>query len=100
MRCRATISTTIPTWTTSSKKSARPRSRCPSPSRSLPERPGLEHALCLQLVDRLRVDAGAEVLPAVIGRDEHHVAPVKLGRDARGDRRDRPARDAEEEALL
>src|SRR4051812_21111095 len=84
--------------TTSSRKSARQPSR--SPERELPEAAGLQHALGLQLVDRLRVDARAEVLPAVVGRDEHHVALVELARDASGDRRDRSARHPEEQALL
>src|SRR5258708_21771725 len=54
----------------------------------------------LDLVDRQRVDAAGEVLPAVVGDDEHDVALVELARDAHRDRGDCAGRDAGEERLL
>src|SRR3982751_6362044 len=54
----------------------------------------------LDLLDRLRVDAGGEVLPAVVGDQEDDVAGVELTGDAMGDRGDRAGRDTGEDALL
>src|SRR3954454_835236 len=54
----------------------------------------------LDLVDRERVDAAREVLPAVVGDDEHDVALVELACDAHRDARDRAAGDPGEDALL
>src|SRR5262249_42573944 len=54
----------------------------------------------LDLLDRLRVDAGGEVLPAVVGDDEDDVAALELAGDAVGDRGDRTGGDAGEDALL
>src|SRR5436190_22794702 len=54
----------------------------------------------LELLDRLRVDAGGEVLPTVVRSDADHVALVELGGDAHGDRRDRAGGYAGEEPLL
>src|ERR1700692_2394182 len=54
----------------------------------------------LDLVDRQRVDAARQVLPAVIGDEEHDVALVQLARDPHGDARDRATGDAREDALL
>src|SRR3954454_6740227 len=66
----------------------------------LPERAGFEDAFVLELLDRLVVDARAEVLPAVVGGDEDDVALVQLARHAHADGRDRARGDAHEEALL
>src|SRR5947207_10220024 len=54
----------------------------------------------LDLLQRQRVDAAGEVLPAVVGDHEHDVALVQLSRDAHGDAGDRAAGDAREDALL
>src|SRR3954449_7538525 len=79
------------------RRSPSPRTR-PTRTSSLPERSLLERLL--ELLDRLRVDARAEVLPAVVGHDEHDVALVELVRDTHRHTRDGAARDAHEEALL
>src|ERR1035438_9082053 len=54
----------------------------------------------LDLVDRQSVDATREVLPAVVGDDEHDVPLLQLTGDPHGDARDRAAGDAREDALL
>src|SRR3954462_12896077 len=54
----------------------------------------------LELVDGLGVQPAGEVLPAVVGDDEYHVALVELSRDAMGDACDGPGRHAGEHALL
>src|SRR5579862_1563024 len=54
----------------------------------------------LDLVERPGVDPGGEVLPTVIRNDEDDIALVQLARDPHGDARDRPRRDAGEQALL
>ena len=54
----------------------------------------------LDLVDRQRVDAAGQVLPAVVADDEDDVALVHLAGDAHRDRGDRAGRDAGEQALL
>src|SRR6516162_6316991 len=54
----------------------------------------------LDLIDRQRVDAAGQVLPAVVGDHEHDVALVELARDAHGDAGDGAAGHAGEDALL
>src|SRR3954453_6647590 len=54
----------------------------------------------LELVDGLGVQPAGEVLPAVVGDDEYHVALVELSCDAMGDPRDGARGDAGEDALL
>src|SRR4249920_1902464 len=54
----------------------------------------------LDLLDRLRVDARGEVLPAVVGDQEDDVAALELAGDAGGDGGDGAGRDAGEDALL
>src|ERR1700744_287010 len=54
----------------------------------------------LDLLERLRVDTGGEVLPAVVGDQEDDVAGVELTGDAGGDAGDGAAGDAGEDALL
>src|SRR3954451_22877435 len=70
----------------------------PTRTSSLPEARLLERLL--ELLDRLRVDARAEVLPAVVGHHEDDVALVELARDPDRHAGDGAARDAHEEALL
>src|SRR3954454_2313572 len=77
---------------------SRPRATPKSGPRDLPERGVLDDRL--ELFDRLRVNAGAQVLPAVVGRDEDDVALIDLARDAYRDRRYGAGGDAHEEALL
>src|ERR1044072_8459897 len=67
----------------------------PRPTRGLPPDGGVQ---VLYLVDRLRVDAGGEVLPAVVGDQEDDVAALELLGDAHGDARDRAGGDAGEDA--
>src|SRR5205085_11245355 len=76
----------------------RGRSRRDSRGGRLPEGGRLERAL--ELLERPRVDARAEVLPAVVGDDEDHVALVELVRRAHRDRGHGTRRDADEQALL
>src|SRR5918997_5571961 len=64
----------------------------------LPERERVERRL--ELLDRLRVDARAEVLVAAVGCHEHHVALVELGCHARRDVGHGARRYADEHALL
>src|SRR2546423_14632360 len=92
-RCRARKTRTR----SCTRRSPSPRTR-PTRTSALPERRLLE--ALLELLDRLRVDARAEVLPAVVGHDEHDVALVELGRHAVRHARDRAARDSHEEPLL
>src|SRR3954451_23425256 len=66
----------------------------------LPGSPPQRRLQRLDLLDRLGVDAARQVLPAVVGHDEHDVALVELARDAVRDARDGPRRDAGEHALL
>src|SRR4051794_32378264 len=54
----------------------------------------------LNLFYRLGVDTTGQVLPPVVGDDEHHIALVHLARDAVRDAGDRTAGDAGEDALL
>src|SRR3954464_1592156 len=65
--------------------------------RRLPPNCGIE---VFDLLDRLGVDAGREVLPAVVGNQEDNVAAVALAGDAGGDARERPRGGAGEDALL
>src|SRR5437870_3870073 len=78
-------------WAISSSSSAREMSTSSPPD---------GRVKVLDLVHRQRVDAAGEVLPAVVGHDEHDVALIQLARDAHGDARDGTARDAREEALF
>src|SRR5258707_12510602 len=48
----------------------------------------------LHLVDRQRVDSAGGGLPAPVGDDEHHVAPLELARGAHRDRGQCPGPDA------
>src|SRR5690606_7748958 len=86
------------------RRRSRPRTRATTtsarPSGGLPEARRLERAVRLELLDALRVDAGAQVLPAAVGRDEDDVALLELLGDADGDRADRAGRDAGEDPLL
>src|SRR5439155_12461975 len=78
-------------WAISSSSSAREMSNGSPP---------YSRVNVFDLVDGQRVDAAREVLPAVVGHDEHDVALVQLAGDAHGDARDGAARDASEDALL
>src|SRR6185437_6940406 len=54
----------------------------------------------LDLLDGQGVDAARQVLPAVVGDDEHDIALVQLAGDAHRHARDRAGGDAREDALL
>src|SRR3954452_796908 len=92
-RCRARKTRTR----ACTRSSPRRRTR-PTRTSSLPEARLLERLL--EFLDRLRVDARAEVLPAVVGHDEHDIALVELARDPHRHAGDGAARDAHEEALF
>src|SRR6476661_5405328 len=64
---------------------------------SLPPNGGVQ---VLDLVDGQGVEAGGQVLPAVVADDEYDISLVQLAGDACRDRGDRARRDAGEEALL
>src|SRR6185437_16961809 len=63
-----------------------PARRARSPSAPLPPDGRVQ---VLDLLDGQRVDAAGEVLPAIVGDDEHDVALVQLAGDAHGDAGDR-----------
>src|SRR5689334_7737481 len=100
-------------WSPSAARRARPGARRPA-RRADRTRPRAAHprpagrvysppdgrVQVFELVDRRRVEAGREVLPAVVADDEDDVALVELVRDPDRDACDRAGADTREDALL
>src|SRR5207237_8911735 len=80
------------------KAGARARARRAGDRPRVPEGSRVERVL--ELLERPRADARAQVLPAVVGDDEDHVALLELVLGANRDRGDGTRRDTDEQPLV